>query len=473
MRSIKGIPYAAPPVGDLRWRPPQPVTPWQGTRDAANFSLVCLQPNPIPGSFYQKEYFQTVPPQSEDCLTLNVWAGAAAGSAPRPVIVFLHGGGNTGWSSAMPPYDGTGLARKGAVVVTLNYRLGAMGFLTHPELDAESPHQVSGNDGLLDQFAALQWVKSNIAAFGGDADRVTLMGHSAGGADISWALVSPLAKGLFRRAIIMSGGVLYGINTLAIAESRGRKLLSELGAPFIAALRDMPATRIVAHIGRNFVYGLYGATDGWVLPQSPIEMLATGQVNGAEVMLGSTANEGTALLRPATPESLRNFATSNFGPQTDPIAALYPATDAASATAAQDQLFSDYQAAMPRVVAGLIEGQGHPAWIYHFNRPAPGSDPVTIGAFHGSELVYVFASQSTVDRPWEDSDRQLSDVMSSYWVNFAATGNPNGPGLPDWPGYDEATRHVQDLGARTVSQQRRQAEQLLETYLRSKLPKPK
>ena len=180
VRSFKGIPYAAPPVGALRWRPPQPVVAWQGTREANRFASICPQPSPIPGAFYQREYFQTAEAQSEDCLDRNVWTAAPAGAAPRPVMVFFHSGGNSLWSGSMPVYDGTNLARKGAVVVTLNYRLGVFGFLAHPELDAESPDHVSGNYGLLDQQAALRWVKANIAAFGGDPERITIFGQSAG-----------------------------------------------------------------------------------------------------------------------------------------------------------------------------------------------------------------------------------------------------------------------------------------------------
>ena len=185
VRSFKGIPYAAPPVGALRWRPPQAVTAWQGTREANRFASICPQPSPIPGAFYQREYFQTAEAQSEDCLYLNVWTAAPAGAAPRPVMVFFHSGGNSLWSGSMPVYDGTNLARKGAVVVTINYRLGPFGFLAHPELDAESPDHVSGNYGLLDQQAALRWVKANIAAFGGDPERITIFGQSAGG-DRRW-----------------------------------------------------------------------------------------------------------------------------------------------------------------------------------------------------------------------------------------------------------------------------------------------
>ena len=474
VRSFKGIPYAAPPVGALRWRAPEAVGAWQGTREANRFAPICPQPSPIPGGFYQREFFQTAEAQSEDCLYLNVWTATPPGADPRPVMVFFHSGGNVAWSGSMSVYDGSYLARKGAVVVTINSRLGALGFLAHPELDAESPNHVSGDYGLLDQQAALRWVKTNIAAFGGDPERITIFGQSAGGQNAGYAMASPLAKGLFRRAIIESGAI-FGIPgatpNLASAEEGGKKLVTELGAPSIAALRDMPAAQIIAHVGRKVAaYGLQPVIDGWVLPRDTPEAIATGQQNATELLLGSTANEGTELMPPSKPEALRGMIKQWFGTQAEPIAALYSGTDPDTATVAEDQLLSDYLAAMARVSAGLFARQGHPAWVYSFDRAAPGSDPVKVGAFHCAELVYVFGTQQTVDRPWEAIDRQLSDVMSAYWVRFAATGNPNGPDLPEWPAYDEQSRQVKEFGSRVGAGPGLAAAPLFEAYLSSRLP---
>jgi len=473
VRSFKGVPYAAAPVGALRWRPPQPVAAWQGTREAYSFSPICPQPSPIAGGFYQKEYFQAAQAQSEDCLYLNVWTAAPPGAAPRPVMVFFHSGGNTIWWGSMPVYDGSHLARKGAVVVTLNFRIGAFGFLAHPELDAESPNHVSGNYGLLDQQAALRWVKTNIAAFGGDPNLITIFGQSAGGTDVGYAMASPLAKDLFRRGIIESGFVFSPTPTrsLATAEEGGKKLVTELGAPSIAALRDMPAAQIVAYVGRKFgAYGLGPAIDGWILPRDTPEAIAAGQQNGVELMLGSVANEGSQLLPPTKPDGVRAMTKVWFGAQADPITALYNLTDPETATVAQDQLLSDFGAASDRVTAGLLARQGHPAWVYNFDRAAPGSDPVKVGAFHCSELVYVFGTQDTVDRPWEETDRQLSDVMSSYWVRFAETGNPNGPSLPEWPAFDEQSRNVKEFGTRFSVGSGPKAAPLIEATLLARLP---
>ena len=474
VRSFKGIPYAAPPVGALRWRPPQAVTAWQGTREANRFSPVCPQPGPPPGGFYQREFLQTAEAQSEDCLYLNVWTAVPPAAAPRPVMVFFHGGGNFIWSGSMLAFDGSHLARKGAVVVTLNSRLGPFGFLTHPELDAESPNHVSGNYGLLDQQAALRWVKTNIAAFGGDPERITIFGQSAGGTNTGYAMASPLAKGLFRRAIIESGatfGITGATPNLASSEEGGKKLVTELGAPSIAALRDMPAAQVMAHIGRRFAaYGLRPVIDGWVLPRDTPEAIATGQHNGIELLLGSNANEATQLMSPTTPEGLRATIKQWFGTQAEPVGALYTGIDPDTATVAQDQLMSDYYAAIARATAALSARQGNPAWVYSFNRAAPGSDPVKVGAFHCAELVYVFGTQHTIDRPWEAIDRQLSDVMSSYWVRFAATGNPNGPDLPEWPAYDEQLRHVKEFGSRVSVGPGIKAAPLFEAYLSTRLP---
>jgi para-nitrobenzyl esterase len=389
-------------------------------------------------------------------------------------MVFFHGGGNVVWSGSMLAFDGSYLARKGAVVVTINSRLGPFGFLAHPELDAESPNHVSGNYALLDEQAALRWVKTNIAAFGGDPERITIFGQSAGATNVGYAMASPLAKGLFRRAIIESGTI-FGIPAptpnLASAEEGGKKLVTELGAPSIAVLRDMPAAQIVAHVGRNLAaYGLRPVIDGWVLPLDTPEAIATGQQNATELLLGSTANEGTQLLPPSKPEAVRAMIKRWFGTHAEPIAALYTGTDPDTATVAEDQLLSDYLAAMNRVTAGLFARQGHPAWVYSFNRAAPGSDPVKVGAFHCAELVYVFGTQHTVDRPWEAIDRQLSDVMSSYWVRFAATGNPNGPDLPEWPAYDEQSRNVKEFGSRVSLGPGVKAAPLFEAYLSTRLP---
>ena len=455
VRSFKGVPYVAAPVGALRWRPPEPVAAWQGTREANRFAPICPQPSPKPGAFYQREFFQTAEPQHEDCLYLNVWTAAPAGAAPRPVMVFFHGGGWRLWSGSMASFDGTNLARKGVVVVTLNFRLGPFGFLAHPELDAESPNHVSGNYGLLDQMAALRWVQANIAAFGGDPKRVTIFGQSAGASAVAYLTASPLAKDLFRRAIIESSSMASGTGlggptaTLAKAEEGGKQMVAELSAPSVAALRAMPAAEVIARTGPRFAtFGLAPVIDGWSLKGDITDVIAAGQQNNVELMIGSTADEATQLFPATTPEKLQTAIQQWFGAQAGPIAALYNGGDADTATLADYQLRSDYTAATARVAARVSAQHGHPAWVYSFDRAAPGSDPVKVGAFHCAELVYVFGTQNTVDRPWEALDRQLSETMSSYWVRFAETGNPNGPNLPEWSAYDGQQAQVKVFGTR-------------------------
>ena len=476
VRSFKGIPYAAAPVGALRWRPPEPVAAWQGTREANRFASICPQPAPKPGVFYQREFFQTAEPQSEDCLYLNVWTAAPAGAAPRPVMVFFHGGGWSRWSGSMPSLDGSTLARKGAIVVTLNYRLGAFGFLAHPELNAESPNHVSGNYGLLDQIAALRWVQANIAAFGGDPKRVTIFGQSAGATAVAYLTASPLAKDLFRRAIIESSSMAAGTGfqgptgPLAKAEERGKQLVAGLGAPSIAALRTMPAAEVMTRLLPKFdTLGLVPVIDGWLLKNDIPGVIAAGQQNNVELMIGSTANEASAFFPPLAPEALRTAIQTWFGAQAEPIVGLYKGSDVDTATVANDQLRSDYVAATARVMARASAQHGHPAWVFSFDRPAPGSDPVKLGAFHCAELAYVFGTQNTIDRPWEASDRQLSDVMSSYWVRFAETGNPNGPNLPEWPAYDGQQGQVKVFGTRASPGPGLKAAPLLEAFIATRL----
>ena len=441
VRSFKGIPYAAPPVGDLRWRSPQPVSAWRGEREAMRLPPACTQRSPPPGGFYQREFVQTAEAQSEDCLYLNVWAPTQVGAAALPVVVFFHGAGFRTWSGSMPMTDGSHLARKGAIIVTLNFRLGAFGFLTHPELDAESPHKVSGNYGLQDQYAALRWVQKNIAAFGGDPARVTIFGQSAGGSAVGYAMASPLAKGLFRRAIVQSTSLSAGYEwggatrSLAQAEEGGKKLLAELGVPSIAALRATSAADIMAKIGTRFdAYGLGPAIDGWLLPRDIPEAIAAGEMNNTEVLIGTTANEGTQLYPPTTAEAFQKTFAARFGAQAEPIAALYTVTDAATANAAQDQLLTDYWAAVARAVARLSSKHRRPAWVYSFNRAAPGSDPVKVGAFHCAELPFCFdnTDRCAAMTGGTPEARTLGARMADAWIAFARKGDPNHAGLPKW-----------------------------------------
>jgi para-nitrobenzyl esterase len=438
MRVFRGIPFAAPPVGANRWRAPQPVVRWSGVRPATQFAARCTQGGGANAS---------APPTSEDCLYLNVWTAAESASDRRPVMVWLYGGGLSGGAGSEPRYAGDGLARKGAVVVTLNYRLGSLGFFAHPDLSAEAQHRSSGNYGLLDAIGALHWVQRNIAAFGGDPGNVTVFGESAG-ANLTGALVaSPLAKGLFHRAIAQSGGymgmAMARTGTLARAESAGAKALGDAGIASIEQARAEPAAELFAAIrGGGLV------VDGYAIPEDLSLTFANGRQNAVDLIAGSNKDEGTFFARPGlTAEQFNTQGKQRFGVLADRYAKLFPAADERQASASYLASFSDEAAWAMRKFAELQAKQGNRAYVYYFTRVPPAlPDRPSRGATHVAEIPYMFDNLSS-PVPWSDVDRRLADVMSQYWVNFARTGDPNGPGLPVWPAYrDAATGKAQVLG---------------------------
>ena len=430
IRIYKGIPFAAPPVGTLRWKPPQPVAAWSGVRAADAFSPECIQPPYQAGS----AYYSAPAPESEDCLYLNVWSGAKAG-AKRPVMVWIHGGAWTRGAGSVLYYDGAALAKKGVVLVTVNYRLGALGFMAHPGLSAESPQHVSGNYGILDHVAALRWVQRNIAAFGGDPQRVTIFGESAGSWSVNTLQASPLAKGLFHRAIGESGGRFASDMTLAEAEKGGAAVAKAVGAVSLEALRALPAEKFTAVSG----FTTDVTVDGWVLPRPVREVFEARQQADVPVLLGSNADEFTTLtstaLFPRKLEGFRMLLNTRYPGMAADFDTVYPVrsdSDIAGAIlgAGRDQTFTLEMRTWSRYVAA----SGRKAFLYQFTRVPPGPNPAW-GAYHGSEIIYAFNNVGRA--PWaQDADRRLGDQMSSYWVNFATTGDPNGAGLPAWPAYD-------------------------------------
>jgi len=439
IRAFKGIPFAAPPVGANRWRAPQPVAKWSDVRPANEYAPRCTQ-----GGGRQNA---NAPPTGEDCLYLNVWTTAESAGDRRPVMVWLYGGGFSGGAGSEPRYAGDGLARKGAVVVTLNYRLGSLGFFAHPELSAESPHKASGNYGMLDAVAALQWVQRNIAAFGGDPGNVTVFGESAG-ANLTAALVaSPQAKGLFQRAIAQSGSfmglAMARTGTLTRAEGTGAKAMADAGIASIAAARAKPADEIFAAIRGG---GLI--VDGYLIPEDLSLTFASGRQNAVDLLVGSNKDEGTFFQRQGlTAEQFKGQARQRFGVLADAFLATYPAADDAQASSSYLASFSDEAAWAMRKFAEVQAKQGGNAYVYYFTRvPPPLPDRPSRGATHVAEIPYMFANLAP-PVPWTDVDRQLADSMSSYWVNFARSGDPNGSGLPPWPAYrDAATGQAQVLG---------------------------
>jgi len=442
LRAYLGIPYAAPPVGPLRWRPPQPPTPWSEPRACTAFGAACPQPAQSPEGRY-----------GEDCLTLNVWTPAARADEKLPVMVWVHGGGFNFGASSQPEYQGANLARKGVVVVTLNYRLGPLGFLVHPLLDAESPNNTSGNYGLLDQMAALRWVRRNIAAFGGDPGLVTLFGQSAGSRSVSLQLLSPLSEGLFQRAITESGGPIIGSEFLSPAfngdkagvSRMGEELARRLGcdkAPDpLAALRAATADEVVKAAACDtglFADQIFFAPvfDGWALPADPAQAFAAGLQHRVPLLAGGTANEGAAYLgREKNLDKARYevFLKSRFGRDWRTAAAAFPARADADVPGAIDRVVTVGANAEPaRYVARSMVRAGGKAWLFHFARVPETDLARRFGAHHGVDLAYVFGN---LDPPgaYDARDKALSDLVTAYWTTFARTGDPNGPGLPPWP----------------------------------------
>jgi para-nitrobenzyl esterase len=445
VRVYRGVPFAQPPVGELRWQAPQPPLPWSGVRQADTFSAACMQ-QLVGARPPWTEAFMHQGTADEDCLYLNVWTAAPSADAKRPVLVYLHGGGFSEGSGSVAVYDGEALARKGLVVVTVNYRLGVFGFLAHPELTAASDHRASGNYGLLDQVAALRWVQRNIGAFGGDPGRVAVAGQSAGAMSVYLLTASPLAKGLFHRAIIQSGpGALAAFGMVSTrsmtrprtdAEQDGLAFARESGAASLRDLRALPAeTLLVARPGgppRRFG----PVVDGWFLPDEPTAVYARGQQHDVPLLTGMNADEASAFPGYGTLAAVdfQRQARERYGDQADAFLRLYPATTDAEAGASQQQSLRDLGlVALGRLVADRAATGHTSAWLYLHQRGIPWPAHPEFGAFHTAEVPYVFNTLDLLDRPWTPLDRLLADRMSSYWVHFVATGDPNGTGLPAWP----------------------------------------
>ena len=443
VRVYKGIPFAAPPVGELRWKAPKPPAAWQGVRTATGFSPVCYQALYPANSIY----YQAPQPMSEDCLTLNIWTAAKSASERRPVMVWVHGGALTRGSGSVPVYDGEALARKGVVLVTINYRLGVFGFFAHPELTKESDRNSSGNYGILDQIAALEWVQKNIAAFGGDPKRVTIFGESAGSWSVNYLMATPLTKGLFQRVIGESGGTFAPMKKLAEVEQAGAKFASLMGADSIQALRGKSAEDLV----KKTALGSYSPNvDGWMLPQDVYAIFAQGKQNDVPLIAGSNSDEATSLSpwpATATAASFVELNRKRFGDLADEFIKVYPAGSEEEAKASHYASFRDlvFGWEMRTWVRMQTKSGKSNAYLYYFSRNPPGPDSARYRAYHASEISYVFGNLLP-PRPWEEADRKLSDAMTSYWVNFATTGDPNGKGLPKWPAYQEKTDTAIEFG---------------------------
>ena len=450
VRVYKGIPYAAPPVGELRWKAPQPPAAWQGVSQAAEFSPVCMQtPYPASAAIYQSK----PQPLSEDCLYLNVWTAAKSAKERLPVMVWIHGGGFTRGSGSSASYDGETLARKGVVGVTMNYRLGVFGFFAHPALTAESKHHASGNYALLDQIAALEWVKKNIAAFGGDAKCVTIFGESAGSWAVNALMASPRAKGLFQRAIGESGGSFAPMRTLADAEKAGEGFAASLGATadVLKTLRAKSAEEILKASSEQTIRQV---VDGRVLPEEIYRIFADGKQNDVPLIVGFNADEGTALAPQGVNMKKELFiagAQQRYGNLAEQFLKVYPAETDEEAV---NSFYAAYRDSVfgweMRTWARLQTKTGRqPAYFYYFTRKPPGPQREKLRAFHAADLAYVFGNFAW-PFPWEDADRKLSDAVTSYWTDFAKNGNPNGEGLMKWPVYDAKKDRAIEFGDEIV-----------------------
>ena len=445
---FKGIPYALPPVGGLRWRPPVAMSPWTGVRDAAQFSAACMQPKPQP-SIYADELAAV----SEDCLSLNVWA--KQGARNEPVLVWIHGGALTSGSSSERMYDGAKLAARGMVLVSINYRLGILGYLAHPQLSAESPQRISGNYGLLDQIEALRWVQRNIAAFGGDPANVTIAGESAGGLSVMYLMASPQARGLFARAIAQSA---YMISMPELkranfgeqaAEAIGSRVATALGSPHVTDLRSMDAAKLVNATAQTGYFPL-GTVDGHVLPQQLVEVFDRGEQAKVPILAGFNSGEIRSLrfLAPPAPKDAATYEAAirkRYADLADDFLQLYPSNrpeDSVLATT-RDAL---YGWTSERLVTKQT-AQGQPSYLYFFDHGYPAADAAGLHAFHASELPYVFGTADRTPALWpkvpeSPQETELSDAMIGYWTSFATAGVPKAANQASWPAYGAARGYM-------------------------------
>ena len=439
---FKGIPFAAPPVGDLRWKAPQPAAKWEGVREATKFAPAPMQAGNPPSG------------KSEDCLYLNVWTPAKSANDKIPVLVWIYGGGFSFGSTSEPGYDGAKLAKKGVVLVSIAYRVGQLGFLAHPELSAESPNHVSGNYGILDQIAGLKWIRKNIAAFGGDPNKVTIFGESAGGISVSMLCASPLAKGLFEGAISESGGSFgptrpttypgENMKTLKQAEADGEAYMHKLGASSIAELRQMDAEKFIP--SGWAMAGGWPIVDGYVIPGDQHNLYEEGKYNDVPVLIGYNSDEGASFSHYKTPEDYIANVKKRYGKFADELIKAYPAgTNTVPKTARdlmRDAAFGWQTWSWARLQSETGKSK---VFYYYFDQHPdyPKDSPwAGHGSPHGQEVAYVFNHIDPNSPHTSATDVKISDAMATYWTNFAKYGDPNGEGLPKWPAFSKANPEV-------------------------------
>jgi para-nitrobenzyl esterase len=464
----RGIPFATPPVGDLRWKEPQPVKNWDGVRRATEFGPRCTQ-----GSMFSDMVFRSNG-MSEDCLYLNVWTPAKSASERLPVLVYFFGGGFVAGDGSEPRYDGESMAKKGIVALTVNYRLGVFGFMAHPELTKESPHHASGNYALLDQNVALKWVQKNIEAFGGDPRRVTIAGESAGSIAVSAQMASPLSKGLIAGAIGESGALIAPTLPpvpLAQGEEVGTTFAASVGANSLAALRAMPAAQIQEAAGKLPIGRFSSTIDGYFFPKAPVEIFAAGEQAHVPLLAGWNTEENNAravlAANEPTPENFTKVLSSLYGERAGEAAKVYSGTTADEVRQAATDLASDRFIAYSTWKWIDLHGRtaGKPVYRYLYARPRPVMNaapaagnasprpPAARGAVHSAEIEYAMGNlASNKVYAWTDDDHKVSEIMQGYFANFVKTGNPNGQGLPQWPVTNSGTSQFMRIDVNTKAQ---------------------
>lgn len=451
VRIYKGVPYAAPPINDLRWKAPQPVKPWRDTLACNAFPPSPIQNDPKPFRMWSQEFITPATPLSEDCLYLNIWTTARVQQEELPVLVWIHGGAFVSGSGACPIYDGEAMAKEGIVYVTINYRLGVFGFMAHPELTLESPHKSSGNYGLLDQLAALKWVKNNIAKFGGDPARVTIAGQSAGSMAVQALVASPLAKGLFQQAIAQSGAITNRpAPILHDAEETGTILAQKLKTPTLHALRLLPADSILA-LANTLPFGsFFPIADGHVLPADPKALFTARQHNDVTLMAGWVTGDADLVMgQPRLADDFRAFAASSYGSRSTEFLSLFSAQTDEAAKESQQKLAMIQFAGFPDRQWAIANK--HKSYLYQFSY-VPTDKPgfPNYGAFHSAEIPFALHTLKQWNRPWKPEDYAVEKYMSQYWVNFIKQGNPNGNALPEWKAYTSSEGYIMELGRQPV-----------------------
>jgi para-nitrobenzyl esterase len=437
----KGIPFAAPPIGDLRWKAPQPAAKWDGVKQTTKFAPAPIQAGNLP--------------KSEDCLYLNIWSPAKSADERVPVMVWIYGGGFSGGSTSMPTFSGEKLAKRGVLLVSIAYRVGQIGYFAHPDLSAENPNHVSGNYGILDMISALQWIKKNIAAFGGDPKKVTIFGESAGGIAVSMLCASPLAKGLYQGAISQSGGSFgpsrqtttypgENMKRLKYAEMDGEAYLKSNGIASIAELRKIDADKLPRGNG-----GMWPIVDGYVIPDDQYKLYEAGKYNKTPVLIGYNSDEGISVWPPKTPEEYRTSVKTRYGKFADDLIKAYPVGETKVTKTARDlgrdAAFGWQTWSWARLQAKTGKSK---VFLYYFDQHPdyPEDSPKAgYGSPHGQDVAYVFEHLNTSNPEVNETDLALSDAIGTYWTNFAKYGDPNGNGVPKWPAFSDANPELMYL----------------------------